>query len=488
MHILPTNYLKVQTTGTHDNKQLHQSVDVGDLLEVEVIDSLQKQLKLLLPDGTVFEAKLDKAIDVYIGQKITLEVKDILGKQIAMEINLGETTAQEPEANVGMKNILTQLGMVATQESEEAVKVLMQKMLPLTKDNIRQVELGLKTSQLPIDTLLSMLENEIPITKSHLTQMENYENNEIKLQGQLETIIEDILLDNNIERLEAIHTILKDAKIQMATHLEHSERLKPTQETAERTHLSNKTAENSEVLINHKPMESKGPSLTSLSFDSINEGENFELGQLKNINFLKKEISDIFKEIFFVRPEELKGYTDTKLKNISKLYKEIYEVIDALEKTEDPLPLKQETTVYTELKSNIEFLNIASKYDTMVQIPLIIQNQYKHGELYIFNQKKNSKKGYHEASMLISLETVSLGTVETYIKKYNKQISCQFKTEDKRIEMFVKENITLLKQNLKNKGYDLTTVTYIPSSQTFETKKDDPGKVHSGRYRFDTKV
>ena len=488
MHILSADHPRIQATGTQENRQLNQSLKIGDLLKVEIIDSLQKQLRLLLADGTVFEAKLDKAIDVYIGQQIILEVKDIVGRQISMEISLGEHGDKQPDTNMGMKNILGQLDVAVTQESEEAVKVLMQKMLPITKENIRQIEFGLKTSQLPIGTLLSMLENEIPVTKTNLTQMQAYKNGEIKLQAQIQTIIQDILLDDNTERLETVHTILSDAKKEIEAHAKEPGLLDQLKPSPDKTSINKGTVETQEMILKNATLEGRESSVISTGSKAGSKGEPFEMGAPQNINTLKKEISDIFKELFFIRPEQLKDNTDTKLRNTSKLYKEIYEVVDALEKTETQSPQKQEAKVYADVKSNIEFLNIASKYDTMIHIPLVIQKQLKHGELYIFNQKKHSKKNYHEASMLISLETVYLGAIEAYVKKYNKQISCQFKTDDESIEKIIKSSIYLLKENLKNKGYDLATVSYIPSSQAFTTKEDVRGEMPSGRYRFDTKV
>jgi len=470
MYILSADHLRIQTTGTQQNRQLHQRLKPGDLLKVEIIDSLQKQLKLLLADGTTLEAKLDKAIELYIGQKITLEVKDIIGKQILMEITLGEQASNEPNDSEGIKNILKQLDIVATPKIEETVKFLMQKMLPVTKENIRQVELGLKTSQLPIETLLAMLENDIPVTQATLTQMEAYEKGEIKLQGQLEVLIKDVLLTDNVEQLEIVHTMLSDAKKQMEPEVAQEDHLKDTFVKADQTKSND------------------GPSLPKVINQEMEMVASKELIIPRTIDVIKREITDLMKDLFFIRPEQLKDHTDTKLKNTSKLYKQLYEIVDALEKTQEQSAPNKEVNIYAELKSNIEFLNIASKYDTMIHIPLIIQDQYKHGELYIFNQKKHSKSNYYEASMLISLDTVSLGTVGVYIKKYNKQISCQFKTDDTSIEKIIKQNIALLKQYLKSKGYELTAVTYIPSSQSFTTSKKVVNEAYDGRYRFDTKV
>ncbi len=471
---------KAQAVADGVHKLLLKDVKLGDLLKVEIIDSLQKQITVMLPDGTIFEAKLDQSLDFYIGQQVAFKVKDIVGKQIHMELAVAGEQGQ-PEENAGVNNILKQLDIPVTKDSQEAVKLLMQKMLPVTKDGIKQIEYGMKSSQLPIDSLLSMLENEIPITPSTIRQMAAYENGEIKLQGQLEVIMDNVIASDDIETLERAHKILTSAKEQIDQIGQE-----PTKEVSQGV----SEGQSKEVLDPNKPVTDLAKALLDATKGPVpkdfKNSTEFPLG--KDVAVLKKEIATLFKENFFIDPANLKEKGEPKLEKINELYKEIYKLADQLEKLEEGLPEEQRTPLYSDVKSNIEFLTIANKYDTMLHIPLIIQDQFKHGELYIFNKKKSGKKSYNEASMLISLETISLGTVESFIKKYNNQISVQFKTDDKSIENIIKDQIKLLKVKLKDKGYDLISATYIPSTQPFSIKEEAPKDTGSGRYRFDTKA
>lgn len=443
------DHLKAQKGSKGGHKLLLQDVKVGDLLKVEVINSLQKQISLMLADGTIFEAKLDQPLNLHIGQEVLFQVKDIIGKQVLMEIALeGEQVQGKSSADIN--NILKQLDLPITPDSKEAVKFLMQKMMPLTKDNIIQIEFGLKTSQLPIDSILSMLENEIPVTPNNLSQVEAYENGQIKLQGQLEAIIDNIMASDQGDFLDQVYTALKASKEQIDQ------------------------LEQPGILKNPQPLQGLQ--------DPLYGGD---------IEGLKKEITDLFKEVLFLSPEKIKDQAESKLQKINQFYREIYELVDRLEKIQDQGPGQSdrpEEKIYSEVKSNIEFLALANKYDTVIHIPLLIQDQYKHGELYIFNNKKKKKKGYSQASMLISLETIHLGTVETYIKKNNKQVSAQFKTDNKAIEEIFKSKINLLKTRLKAKGYDLTGVSYVPADEAFRVKEEASKPINVERYRFDTKA
>lgn len=468
----PADHPRTQAISDGVNKLLLQNVKIGDLFNVEIIDSLQKQVRVMLADGTIFEAQLDHPLDLNIGQQVTFQVKDIIGKQIQMEITL-QGAQGEQEGDVDISNILKQLDIPVTQDAQEAVKFLMQKMLPITKDRIKQIEFGLKSSQLPIDSLLSMLENEIPITPSSLKQMQAYENGEIKLQGQLEAMIENIVSSDDPAFLEQTHKALISAKEQI-------DQLRPQDQSGQKeaTIISAETLKGDP----NKLMTSNELELSQEAFLT------------KDISILKKEIANLFKEIFFIDPSQLKDKEEAKLQKINALYKEVYKLADKLEKLEalesleEQLPDKQTKQLYLDVKSNIEFLTIANKYDTMIHIPLLIQDQFKHGELYIFNKKKKGNKSYHEASMLISLETISLGNVETFIKKYNKQISVQFKTDSDVFENIIKNKIQLLKTKLKDKGYDLISATYIPNTQPFSVKEETSAETSAGRYRFDTKA
>ncbi len=469
--IQPGSNLRAQVISDGVNKLRLSDVRLGDLLKVEIIDILQKQITVMLADGTVFEAKLDQSLDLYIGQKVAFQVKDIIGKQIHMELASVEGRGPQ-EADMAIENILKQLDIPITQDAQKAVKLLMDKMMPVNKDSIKQIEVGLKSSHLPVDSLLSMLENEIPIIPSNIKQIEAYQNGEIKLQGQLEAIMDQLISSDDPGMLEEAHKLLTSAKKQVEQRGQGAHDSQPLDKQAK--DLGEIGGE--DVIRQNKQLMGKG------------FANRLEPLQGRDLSHLKSEITSLFKENFFVDPMQLKDRPEPKLEKINAFYKEIYKLADALEKLEEGSPEGQKNQLYSDVKSNIEFLTIANKYDTMLHIPLVIQDQFKHGELYIFNKKKSGKKSYHEASMLISLETVSLGTIESFIKKYNKQISVQFKTDHQEIETIIKSKIQLLKTSLKEKGYDLISASYIPNTQPFTVKEERPASKDTSRYRFDTKA
>lgn len=459
-------------------KQLYQRVKLGDLLKAEIIDQMQKQIKILLADGTTLQAQLESKANVYIGQEVNLKVVEVLGNQIVMEFIAEDSTLESLNSESAVGKILQELNIPIQPESEEAVHLLMQRMLPITKKNVQQMLTGLKTSHLPVEKLIAMLENELPITSNNLNQMQMYHNGEIKLQEQLLDVIDHLVSHNDLTLIKEIHKKLLTYK---NTEIYNS------------SDSNEPTIQSSTIDLD---IQYDDLDLSYHSFDIEQENTNVQPEPLNNINILNKKeivrlkehISEVAKELFFIRPEQLKKDNGLKLKEVNQLYKTIYEITDHLEKIEKNAVQNVIPDVYSKVKSNIEFLNIMNKYDAMIHIPLLVQNQSTHGEIYIFQKRKTTKKDFQEASVLISLDTIMLGKVEVYVQKYNKQINCQFRLDHTHSKEIVKDHIGSLKKSLNAIGYELSFVTYIDKDHSFSINEKEDIQPLTQAYRFDTKV
>jgi hypothetical protein len=75
-------------------------------------------------------------------------------------------------------------------------------------------------------------------------------------------------------------------------------------------------------------------------------------------------------------------------------------------------------------------------------------------KVLIKHKYKNSKHiDINDVKVFITLETPNLGVVENYLYKKNNDIMVNIKVEDKFVSLF-KNNILLLKDRLKSKGYN----------------------------------
>ncbi len=95
------------------------------------------------------------------------------------------------------------------------------------------------------------------------------------------------------------------------------------------------------------------------------------------------------------------------------------------------------------------------------QLPVNITGQNTTAELFVMNRKKNKKRlDPHNAVMFISLDTNSLGRIETLLDLKDGNISIGLRTESQHINDFVRENIKFLYNGLSQCGYKLVDVKY----------------------------
>lgn len=169
-----------------------------------------------------------------------------------------------------------------------------------------------------------------------------------------------------------------------------------------------------------------------------------------------------------------------KLEIISKAYLSQYyqqlhdKIIKSLEitqkgSTENTI---ETTKTLSEIKENIEFMNNINKFQEFIQIPFRIGDTNNQGDLYVFSDKKGKKISKDTASVLVALDLVVLGHFEVFIQKNFKNISCQFRTMDKKVQSLVQININKLHTALKQKGYNLTQIAYKTIDEPFNILKE----------------
>ncbi|MCL1995925.1 MAG: hypothetical protein FWG63_06955 [Defluviitaleaceae bacterium] len=95
-------------------------------------------------------------------------------------------------------------------------------------------------------------------------------------------------------------------------------------------------------------------------------------------------------------------------------------------------------------------------------LPLFINQNRSDGELYIFKEKKGSKKKDGDASALLSLNTAYLGKIEAYIQRAKGHIILQFRLEQTETETLIKQNLPLLEGLLK-----VSSVAFVPLEKPF---------------------
>jgi hypothetical protein len=164
-------------------------------------------------------------------------------------------------------------------------------------------------------------------------------------------------------------------------------------------------------------------------------------------------------EKMFVRVSE-----DSKDMDVKKVYKSMYEKLDTLAKaleTSKVLGKEDMLMRVLSLKDNIEFVNDINRHSVYMQIPLNIMDSNTTGELYILKRDSKRKRiDPANVTVFLSLDTKSLGLVESLISINKKNISLNMRFENREVIDLFKESFQELYNSLQEMGYKLVDIKY----------------------------
>ncbi len=165
---------------------------------------------------------------------------------------------------------------------------------------------------------------------------------------------------------------------------------------------------------------------------------------------------------FLLKPEEI-----AKEGKIEELYKRIMEqsakAIELLQNAG-----KDGGTVIKSaqnLGDNVNFMNQLNHMMAYVQLPLRMNRENAHGELYVYTNKKNLAGKDGNVSALLHLEMEHLGTMDVYVAMQNSKVSTHFYMENEETLDFLEQNIHLLDERLTKKGYQMNTTVTVKAER-----------------------
>lgn len=104
-------------------------------------------------------------------------------------------------------------------------------------------------------------------------------------------------------------------------------------------------------------------------------------------------------------------------------------------------------------QSNIEFMKTLSEAFSYFQMPLKLQNQNTHGDLYVYTKKEKLRKDPNNIHVLLHLDMENLGALDVYLDKNHNEINTKFISDnDKSIDLLA-TNADMLKDALNSQGY-----------------------------------
>jgi len=122
------------------------------------------------------------------------------------------------------------------------------------------------------------------------------------------------------------------------------------------------------------------------------------------------------------------------------------------------------------LGNNLSFVNQLNQVFTYIQLPLSMNGENTHAELYVYTNKKNLAKKDGNVSALLHLDMEFLGPLDVYISMQNHNVTTKFYLASEKIIDFVAKHIHILEERLKERGYAMNSefVTRVPEKKPID--------------------
>lgn len=143
------------------------------------------------------------------------------------------------------------------------------------------------------------------------------------------------------------------------------------------------------------------------------------------------------------------------------------------------------------VQSSLEFMNQINQLYTYVQLPLKLQNQNVHSDLYVYTNKKNLRQKEGELTALLHLDMDNLGSTDIFVKLLGTSVQTEFYFEDEFSCRLISGYSNDLIKRLEEKGYSCDVKVENRRKkqdfvQDFLERENPPGKLQ--RYSFDVKA
>ncbi len=516
----------------------------GNIFEGTVNSVSGGKVSLALSNGNVIVARLDVKIPLTEGQSMFFQVKSNNGSQV--EIRPYNLNGQG--GNPTLLSALDAAGLSVDGRNLSMVNKMMEEQMPIDRNSLSEMaRLISSNEEINVSTLVTMNKLGIPVTKEMAAQFENYLNDNQAISRELDSLMQELpelLNDENYSKSQLSELgrviinlvteglsenagktltpeIAPDSTgINEAGHTANAE-LTGTGEdigqNAAATESGTASANTLGAIADDKGIEAfnellkgfmpdmEGNDIEFYSRDSSNVSVLKDMAQLitDNPNVSRDQIKSLFENSVFkslvkdaleqkwtLKPEELSRGKDV----VSKLYEKIDNELKALQTISNIMGKGENrvSTLASDIRSNISFMNQVNELYTYVQVPLKMYTGNTSGELYVYTNKKNMANSQEELSAFLHLDMENLGSTDVSVKMKNKQVSTNFYLQDEGASRLVERFLPQLEQRLNDKGYNCSFKVaneehHVNFVEDF-MKRDKPatGMVH--RYSFDMRA
>lgn len=146
----------------------------------------------------------------------------------------------------------------------------------------------------------------------------------------------------------------------------------------------------------------------------------------------------------------------------------------------------------SDMTENLNFMKTLNETFPYIQLPIKLQNQNAHADLYVMTRKEALKKNPDNLKVLLHLDMEHLGTLDIRIAKENTAVSLNFFVSEKDTLHLFECNVELLQDAINAQGYACTSELSLKEKEVdivndfLATNKAPIGDMK--RYNFDLRA
>ena len=181
-----------------------------------------------------------------------------------------------------------------------------------------------------------------------------------------------------------------------------------------------------------------------------------QAGALLTSKAFQKIVKGQFLSNWTISPEHLK-----KEGALEEVYEKMSKQFDALSHFSETVlgkdVFKQLSNTASDMNDNLNFMKTLNETFQYVQLPLKLQNQNTHGDLYVMTRKESLKKDPKDLKVLLHLDMDHLGTLDIQIARENTAVSLNFYVSTEETRHLLNRNMELLNDAINQQGYACTS-------------------------------
>lgn len=109
------------------------------------------------------------------------------------------------------------------------------------------------------------------------------------------------------------------------------------------------------------------------------------------------------------------------------------------------------------INDNVNFMNQLNQMMAYVQLPVRMNQENAHGELYVYTKKKQLANKDGNVSAFLHLDMDNLGPMDVYVAMQKNKVNTNFYLADEAALDLIMANIDILDARLQKRGYNMST-------------------------------